>query len=84
MAMGSYVLVMLFWKRLLDCVDATWLQVAGALFPALLVCWVMRAFVATCATPTRCSGASSWSPARSPRCWCRAVYLGRASCRAPS
>ena len=44
-AMGSYVLVMLFWKRLLDSVDATWLKVGIALFPALLVCWVMRAFV---------------------------------------
>jgi hypothetical protein len=44
-SMGSYVLIMLVWKRLLDSVDATWLKVIIALFPALLVCWVMRAFV---------------------------------------
>ena len=43
--MGTYVLVMLVWKRLLDAVDATWLKVAIALLPAALVCWVMRAFV---------------------------------------
>jgi hypothetical protein len=43
--MGAYVLVMLVWKRLLDAVDPTWLKVVIALFPALLVCWVMRAFV---------------------------------------
>jgi hypothetical protein len=43
--MGAYVLVMLVWKRLLDAVDATWLKVLVAVFPALLVCWVMRAFV---------------------------------------
>src|SRR4029079_19647390 len=40
-----YVLVMLVWKRLLDAVDPTWLKVVIALFPALLVCWVLRAFV---------------------------------------
>jgi hypothetical protein len=44
-AMGAYTVVMLFWKRLLDGVDATWLKWVIALFPALLVCWVMRAFV---------------------------------------
>ena len=44
-AMGSYVLVMLFWKRLLGAVDPIWLKWLVALFPALLVCWVMRAFV---------------------------------------
>ena len=44
-SMGAYVVVMLFWKRLLDGVDAVWLKWAIALFPALLVCWVMRAFV---------------------------------------
>jgi hypothetical protein len=44
-AMGTYVVVMLVWKRLLNMVDATWLKVLIALFPALLVCWVMRAFV---------------------------------------
>ena len=44
-AMGAYVLVMLFWKQALGLFDATWLKVIVALFPALLVCWVMRAFV---------------------------------------
>ena len=44
-SMGAYVLVMLFWKRLLDAFDATWIRAAIALFPALLVCLVMRAFV---------------------------------------
>jgi hypothetical protein len=44
-AMGAYVAVMLVWKRLLDMVGATWLRVLVALFPALLVVWVMRAFV---------------------------------------
>jgi hypothetical protein len=44
-AMGAYILVMLVWKRLLDLVDATWLRVLIALFPALLVCLVLRAFV---------------------------------------
>ena len=45
LTMGAYVLVMLVWKQLLGAVDATWLRVLIALFPALLVCWVMRAFV---------------------------------------
>ena len=44
-AMTAYVLVMLAWRRVLDMVDATWLKVLIALFPALLVLWVMRAFV---------------------------------------
>ena len=44
-AMGTYVIVMLFWKRLLNAVDPVWLKWLIALFPALLVCWVMRAFV---------------------------------------
>ncbi|MEO8160444.1 MAG: hypothetical protein ABI588_03420 [Arenimonas sp.] len=44
-AMGAYVAVMLVWKRLLDSVDATWLLVLVALFPALLVGLVLRAFV---------------------------------------
>jgi hypothetical protein len=44
-SMGSYVLVMLFWRQLLGMVDATWLRVLIAVFPALLVCGVMRAFV---------------------------------------
>ena len=45
LAMGAYVIVMLFWKRLLNGVDPIWLKWVVALFPALLVCWVMRAFV---------------------------------------
>jgi hypothetical protein len=45
LAMGIYVIVMLFWKRLLHAVDPIWLKWLVALFPALLVCWVMRAFV---------------------------------------
>ena len=44
-AMTAYVLVMLAWRRVLDMVDATLLKVLIALFPALLVLWVMRAFV---------------------------------------
>ena len=44
-AMTAYVLVMLAWRRVLDLADATWLKVLIALFPALLVLWVMRAFV---------------------------------------
>ena len=44
-AMTAYVLAMLVWKRLLGLADATWLKVLIALFPALLVLWVMRAFV---------------------------------------
>ena len=44
-AMTAYVLVMLAWRRVLDMADATWLKVLIALFPALLVLWVMRAFV---------------------------------------
>jgi hypothetical protein len=43
--MGAYIAVMLVWKRVLDAVDASWLRVLVALLPALLVCWVMRAFV---------------------------------------
>jgi hypothetical protein len=44
-SMSAYVLIMLVWKRLLDAVDLVWLKWVIALFPALLVCWVMRAFV---------------------------------------
>lgn len=44
-AMAAYVLVMLVWKRLLNLVDQSWLRVVVALLPALLVIWVMRAFV---------------------------------------
>jgi hypothetical protein len=44
-ALGAYVLVMLVWKQLLDAVEATWLRVVIALFPALLGCLVLRAFV---------------------------------------
>ena len=44
-AMAAYVAVMLVWKRLLDLVSDTWLRVVVALLPALLVLWVIRAFV---------------------------------------
>jgi len=44
-AMSLYVGIMLFWKHLLDRIDATWLRVLVALAPALLICWVLRAFV---------------------------------------
>ncbi len=45
LAMGGYVAVMLVWKRLLNAVDAHWLRVAIALLPALLIMWLLRAFV---------------------------------------
>ena len=41
--MIAYVAVMLFWKNLLDHVDAHWLRVVVALLPALLVMLVIRA-----------------------------------------
>ena len=44
-AMTIYVVAMLFWKQLLGMVDAVWLKAVVALLPALMVCWVMRAFV---------------------------------------
>jgi 1,4-dihydroxy-2-naphthoate octaprenyltransferase len=44
-AMTGYVAVMLVWKRLLDLVQSPALRVLVALLPALLVVWVMRAFV---------------------------------------
>src|SRR6186713_2792611 len=44
-AMSAYIATMLVWKRVLDMVDATWIRVLIALFPALLVCLVLRAFV---------------------------------------
>jgi 1,4-dihydroxy-2-naphthoate octaprenyltransferase len=44
-AMAGYVAVMLVWKRLLDLVQLPALRVLVALLPALLVVWVMRAFV---------------------------------------
>ena len=44
-AMAAYVAVMLVWKRLLDWVQVPALRVLVALLPALLVIWVMRAFV---------------------------------------
>ena len=44
-AMAAYVAVMLVWKRLLDWVQIPALRVLVALLPALLVIWVMRAFV---------------------------------------
>jgi hypothetical protein len=45
LAMGGYVLVMLFWKRLLYLFEPTWWRVAVALLPVLFVCLVLRAFV---------------------------------------
>lgn len=44
-AMVGYVAVMLVWKRLLELVELPALRVLVALLPALLVIWVMRAFV---------------------------------------
>ena len=44
-AMAIYIASMLFWKQLLGLFDATWARALVALFPALMVCWVMRAFV---------------------------------------
>jgi len=41
--MGAYVVVMLFWKRLLDSVDALWLRAVVALLPAVLLALVIRA-----------------------------------------
>ncbi|MDY4295621.1 MULTISPECIES: hypothetical protein [unclassified Xanthomonas] len=41
--MGAYVVVMLFWKRLLDSVDVHWLRVVVALLPALTLALVIRA-----------------------------------------
>ena len=45
LAMSGYVAVMLVWKHLLDAVHLTWLRVAIALLPALLMIWLLRAFV---------------------------------------
>ena len=44
-AMAVYVVVMMFWKPLLGLVQAPWLRLLVALLPALLVLWIMRAFV---------------------------------------
>jgi hypothetical protein len=44
-AVTAYVAVMLLWKQLLALVQAPWLRLLVALLPALLVLWVMRAFV---------------------------------------
>jgi hypothetical protein len=44
-AMAGYIAVMLLWKQLLGLVQAPWLRLLVALLPALLVLWVMRAFV---------------------------------------
>ncbi|WP_369935844.1 hypothetical protein [Xanthomonas tesorieronis] len=41
--MGAYVVVMLFWRRLLDDVDALWLRTLVALLPAVLLALVIRA-----------------------------------------
>ncbi len=44
-AMTGYVAVMLVWRRLLNAVDEHWLRVAIALLPAVLIMWLLRAFV---------------------------------------
>ena len=44
-AMTGYVAVMMVWKPLLRAADATWLRVTIALLPAVLMMWVLRAFV---------------------------------------
>lgn len=44
-AMAVYVVVVIFWKPLLGLVQAPWLRLLVALLPALLVLWIMRAFV---------------------------------------
>lgn len=44
-AMAGYIAVMLVWKKLLDWVESPALRVLVALLPALLIVWIMRAFV---------------------------------------
>lgn len=44
-AMAGYIAVMLVWKKLLGWVDLPALRVLVALLPALLIVWIMRAFV---------------------------------------
>ena len=44
-AMSAYIAVMLVWKKLLNWVDSPILRVLVALLPALLIIWIMRAFV---------------------------------------
>jgi hypothetical protein len=44
-AMSAYIAVMLVWKKLLGWVEAPALRVLVALLPALLIIWIMRAFV---------------------------------------
>ena len=44
-AMAGYIGVMLVWKKLLGWVDLPALRVLVALLPALLIVWIMRAFV---------------------------------------
>jgi hypothetical protein len=44
-AMAGYNAVMMLWKQMLGLVQAPWLRLLVALLPALLVLWVMRAFV---------------------------------------
>ena len=43
--MLGYVAVMLFWKRLLASVDTTWLRVAVAVLPAIMVLLALRAIM---------------------------------------
>ena len=44
-AMVGYIAVMLVWKKLLGWVESPALRVLVALLPALLILWIMRAFV---------------------------------------
>ena len=44
-AMAAYIAVMLVWKTLLNWVEVPALRVLVALLPALLIVWIMRAFV---------------------------------------
>ena len=44
-AMVGYIAVMLVWKKLLGWVESPALRVLVALLPALLIVWIMRAFV---------------------------------------
>ncbi len=44
-AMAGYIAVMLVWKRMLGALEMPLLRVLIALLPALLLVWIMRAFV---------------------------------------
>ena len=44
-ALVAYIGVMVFWKQLLGQVSSPWLRLLVALLPAVLVLWIMRAFI---------------------------------------